>query len=121
MELFDIIILSMDGKDEIALVENPANDRVIGWMPDRNEFLFISDRSGTWDLWAIALDNGKPLGQESLIYTDIGEVEPMGITKNGECFIGFSNRNFNSYILPVNKLTGKPEGKPEIPLAGIYL
>lgn len=115
---FDINILSMNGKGEIALVEHPANDRVLGWMPERNEFLFISDRSGTWDLWAIAVDNGKPLGQERRIYTDIGAVEPMGITKNGECFYGFSNRNFNSYILPVNKLTGKPEGNPEILLAG---
>lgn len=111
---FDINILSMNGKGEIALVEHPANDRVLGWMPERNEFLFISDRSGTWDLWAIAVDNGKPIGQERRLYTDIGEVGPMGITKNGECYFGFSRRNFTTYIAPFNIKTGElqeQEGK----------
>ncbi|MCK4813708.1 MAG: PD40 domain-containing protein, partial [Candidatus Marinimicrobia bacterium] len=114
---FDINILSMDGKGEIALVEHPANDRVMGWMPERNEFLFNSDRSGTWDLWALTVDNGKPIGQERRLYTDIGEVEPMGITKNGECYFGFSRRNFTTYITPFDIKTGElqeQEGKSTI-------
>lgn len=113
----DINLLSMDAKGEVALVENPANDKVLGWMPKGKEFLFISDRSGTWDLWAIAVDNGKPIGQERRLYTDIGEVEPMGITKNGECYFGFSRRNFTTYIATFNIKTGElleQEGKPII-------
>lgn len=115
---FDINILSMNGKGEIALVEHPANDRVLGWMPERNEFLFISDRSGTWDLWAIAVDNGTPFGQERRIYTDIGEVGSMGFTQRGDCYIGFSKRNFNSYIAPINGETGEINEKSGRSLLG---
>jgi len=102
----DINILPLDGGSEISLVNHPANDRVLGWVPGRREFLFISDRSGTWDLWAIPVDDGKPSLPVKRIYSDIGEVEPMGFTEDGNCFVGFSMRNFNMYIVPFNNRTG---------------
>ena len=78
-------------------------------MPGRKEFLFISDRSGTWDLWAIKLDDGKPSGAAIRIYTNIGEVEPMGFTQNGNCYFGFSRQNFYSGIAPFDAETGEIE------------
>jgi len=104
---FDINIFSVDGRGEISIVRHPANDRVLGWVPGRNEFLFISDRSGSSDLWAMPLDDGKPSGLPKRIYTDIGEMEPMGFTQNGDCFVGFSRQNFNTYIAPFNAETGE--------------
>ena len=104
---FDINILPVDGSSEISIVKHPANDRVLGWVPGRKEFLFISDRSGTSDLWALSLDNGKPSGLPERIYTGIGEVEPMGFTQNGDCFVGFSRQNFNTYMAPFNVETGE--------------
>jgi Tol biopolymer transport system component len=108
---FDINLLTMAGDSEISLVKHPANDRVLGWVPGRKEFLFTSDRSGTWDLWAIPVDGGKPSGPEKRIYTDIGEVEPVGFAQNGNCFIGFNRRNFNAYVVPFNAETGELEQK----------
>ena len=115
---FDINILAMDGGSEISIVKHPANDRVLGWIPGRKEFLFISDRSGTWDLWAIPVDDGKPSGPVKRIYTDIGEVQPMGFTQNGDCFFGFSRRNFNTYIAPYNVETGELKEKSGKSLLG---
>lgn len=103
---FDINILLLDGKSEITLIEHPANDRVLGWMPGRKEFLFISDRSGSWDLWAILLEDGETIGMARLVYSDIGEVKPMGFAQNGDCFFGFSRLNFNNYIVPFDTETG---------------
>jgi len=40
----DINIFEVDGGSEISLVSHPANDHVLGWVPGRKEFLFISDR-----------------------------------------------------------------------------
>jgi Tol biopolymer transport system component len=114
----DIKILTADGKFEFPLVTHPANDKVIGWMPGRKVFLFVSDRSGTWDLWALPVINGKPDGEAQRLFTEFGEVAPIGITEKGDCFVGFSKRNFNAYIIPVNKTTGKPDEKSGMPLAG---
>jgi Tol biopolymer transport system component len=107
----DINLLAREGGREISLVKHPANDKVMGWVPGRKEFLFISDRSGTWDLWAVPLDDGKPSGPVKRIYTDIGLVRPMGFTQNGDCFFGFSRRNFNAYIAPFNAETGELKEK----------
>jgi len=118
---FDINLLTMQGGNEISLVKHPANDRTLGWVPGRKEFLFISDRSGTWDLWAIPVDDGKPSGQEKRIYTDIGDVQPVGFTPNGDCFFGFNRRNFNAYVAPFNAETGALEENSGKPLLGSNL
>lgn len=115
---FDINLIPMEGGSEISLVKHPANDRVLGWVPGRKEFLFISDRSGTWDLWAIPVDDGKPSGPVKRIYTDIGEVSPVGFTQNGDCYFGFNRRNFNAYIAPFNAETGKLDEKSAKTLLG---
>ncbi|MCJ7582846.1 MAG: tetratricopeptide repeat protein, partial [Candidatus Aminicenantes bacterium] len=64
----DINIMVMDGGSEISLVKHPSNDRVLGWVPGRKEFLFISDRSGSWDLWAIPVVDGVPSGPSKRLY-----------------------------------------------------
>ncbi len=115
---FDINLLTMEGGSEISLVKHPANDRVLGWVPGRKEFLFLSDRSGTWDLWAIPVDGGKPSGPEKRIYTDIGEIQPVGFVQNGNCFFGFNRRNFNAYIAPFNAETGQLDEKSGKTLLG---
>ncbi|NQT97907.1 MAG: PD40 domain-containing protein [Candidatus Marinimicrobia bacterium] len=98
----DINLLSIDGKNEIPLIKHPAKDKLLGWLPNRNELLFTSDRSGTWDLWAIPVIDGKPSEDAKRIYTDIGEIQPMGFTENGDCYFSFSRRIFNTYIVPFN-------------------
>ena len=115
---FDINLMTMEGVSEISLVKHPANDRVLGWVPGRKEFLFISDRSGTWDLWAIPVDGGKPSGPEKRIYTDIGEVEPVGFVQDGNFYFGFNKRNFNAYLAPFNAETGELKEKSGKTLLG---
>jgi Tol biopolymer transport system component len=118
---FDINLLAVEEVREISLVKHPANDKVIGWVPGRKEFLFISDRSGTWDLWAVPVDEGKPSGPVKRIYTDLGLVQPMGFTQNGDCFFGFNRRNFNAYIAPFNTETGELKEKAGKSLLGSNL
>ena len=115
---FDINLLTAEGGSETSLVKHPANDRVLGWVPGRKEFLFISDRSGTWDLWAIPVDSGKPSGPETRIYTDIGEIEPVGFAQNGDFFFGFNRQNFNASVAPFNAETGELEEKSGKTLLG---
>ena len=117
----DINIIAMEDGSEISLVKHPANDRVLGFVPERKEFLFISDRSGTWDLWAIPVDDGKPSGPAKRIYRNIGEVQPVGFTQNGDCFFGFNRRNFNAYIAPFDAQTGEIKQKSGKTLLGSNL
>ncbi len=110
----NIHLLSADGKSEFPLVTHPAEDKVLGWIPGGKEFLFISNRAGTWDLWSQELEDGKLIDNPKRIYIDIGDVNPIGMTNDGACYFGFSRRNFNTYIVPFNENTGQigqDEGK----------
>ncbi len=103
----DIYLLTANGESDIPLITHPANDMVFGWVPGRKEFLFLSDRSGTWDLWAVTLDETKITGPAKRIYADIGEVVPMGFTQNDKCYFGFVRRNFYTSLAPLNAETGE--------------
>jgi Tol biopolymer transport system component len=115
---FDINLLPVDGGDEIVLVSHPANDKVLGWDPTKDVFLFISDRSGDWDLWALPVHEGNPGGPAKRLYTGIGEVEPMGFRENGDCYFGFSRRNFDASLAPFNSGTGEIQEESGISLEG---
>lgn len=103
----DITLLEIRGGTELPLVKHPADDRVLGWVPGRTELLFISDRSGTWDLWALPMTDGKPSGPEKPVYTGIGQFSLVGFARNGDCFVGFSRRVFNTFVAPFDPETGK--------------
>jgi len=115
---YDINLLPVDGSGEISLISHPANDKVLGWDPKNNVFLFISDRSGDWDLWALPVNEGNPGGPAKRLYTGIGEVEPMGFTENGDCYSGFSKRYFNTSVAPFNSLTGEIQEDSGVSLEG---
>ena len=115
---YDINIIAMEDGSEVSLIKHPANERVLGFVPGRKEFLFLSDRSGTWDLWAVPVDEGKPSGPVKRIYTDIGEVGRVGFTQKGNFFFGFNRRNFNAYIAPFSAETGELKEKSGKSLLG---
>ncbi len=104
---YDISLLNTDGNGEIPLIKHPANDRLLGWVPGRNEILFLSDRSGTQDLWMIQATNGRPQGSPKRIKSDIGQISPMGLTQDGSFYFDISSRLFNTYIATLDLETGK--------------
>jgi WD40 repeat protein len=94
--------MPVDSRNESPIIEHPSTDRLLGWLPGRSELLFISDRSGTRDLWAVPVNKGKQSGSLMRIYADIGEAEPMGFTPSGDCFLGFHRSNYTACIVPFN-------------------
>jgi len=101
----DISMLSVDGKQEIPLVQHPADDRLMGCSADGNWILFISDRTGTWDAWIMPISNGKPQGDPQLMRREIGLIHPMGISRTGSFYYstpGFRNDIFYASIDPIS-------------------
>jgi len=84
----DIFLISIDGKREIPLIKHDADDRLIDWTPDGKSILFISDRTGTYDMWRIHVADGNPQADPELIKKDIGDIQPMGFTQQGSFYYG---------------------------------
>ena len=82
----DIFLISIDGKRENTLVDHSADDRLLDWTPDGKSILFVSDRTGTYDMWRIRVADGNPKGDPELIKKDIGQIRPMGFTQQGSFY-----------------------------------
>jgi len=104
---YDIYLIATDGSGEIPLVEHPANDQLLGWVPDGKDILFASDRTGTFDAYAIQVAGGKPLGEPKLVKSDIGNINPMGFTQKGSFYYSTSKRGNNIYTADLDPETGK--------------
>jgi Tol biopolymer transport system component len=74
-----IYVLAANGSTETEIVKTSGANRSPVWTPDGKHILFTSDRSGKFDLWAIAVQNGKAAGAASLVSAEIGNVEPRGM------------------------------------------
>jgi hypothetical protein len=53
------------------------------WTPDAGTLLYVDGRAGTGDLWMVQLANGRPREAARMVKADIGDVTPMGITREG--------------------------------------
>jgi Tol biopolymer transport system component len=115
---YDIHLMSIDTKEESVLVENPSNDRLLGWIPGRNELLFASDRSNTIDIWAVNTSGEKSTEIPKRILTNIGDIFPMGFTRDGSLYYGINSNIFDSFILPFDQNTGKLSNTPRTALLG---
>jgi Tol biopolymer transport system component len=115
---YDVAMVATDGSGEVPLVEHPANDRVLGWLPGTDKVLFLSDRSGTWDAWALRVEDGTPHGRPWPFKRNIGQVRPMGFTSDGSLFYSITTRRFTTSIAPFDPAAGQIMLDDEEPLIG---
>jgi Tol biopolymer transport system component len=116
---YDIFILSVDSKTELPLIEHPANDRLIGWLPGRSELLFSSDRSGTTDVWAVNTSGNRTFGEPQCILTNIGDIHPNGFTRNGALYFSMTSFLYESFIVPFDNNSGKISSTARKSLPGL--
>jgi len=102
VEKHDIFLFPSDGSQEIPLVKHPAHDFVLCWSLDGKKLVFASDRTGILSVWFIVVIDGKPLGEPKLIKKDIGELNPLGLTKEGAFYYGLRSWMIDVYTAKVD-------------------
>lgn len=102
----DIFLLSLDDSHETTLIQHPAHDYILGWLPDGKKLLFASDRSGSTDAWIIHVDEGKPRGAPILVRRNIGLIRALEITKDGALFYSTPGSLFDIYTASLDSETG---------------
>lgn len=115
---YDINLLAIDGSGEIPIIEHPANDRLLGWVPNREEMLFVSNRTGTHDIWAIEVANGKLKSLPRPVKRNIGQISPKGFTQDGSFYFSIYTRRFTTEVAPFDLKTGKVQEKLSKSLLG---
>ena len=109
----DIHVIAIDGKDDMAAVTHPANDRLLAWSPDGTHLLFASDRSGSNGAWVLAMRAGTPQAEPQLIRANINP-RPLGFTRSGALYYGVADAGSHIYVASADFETGKILSSPTI-------
>jgi Tol biopolymer transport system component len=104
----DVRLMTADGRDEVVVAGHPAKDRLLGWTPDGRSLVFLSDRSGTWDIWTVHITGGKQQGEPELLKKDFGyDTEVLGFAPDGSCYYKTDTPLGGLYNGAVDLETGK--------------
>jgi Tol biopolymer transport system component len=103
----DILLLPLDGGRISALVEHPADDVLIGWSPDSAQVIFTSDRTGSVGIWTVRVSEGKAKGAPEFVRGNLGNIKPLGMTRDGRMYYGISSGSNDIFVASVDPATGK--------------
>lgn len=81
-----IYVLRADGSGESTLVRSSGLNQDPVWTPDGTKIVFTSNRTGSFDLWSVAVHDGKSVGAPVLAKADIGKIQPLGFTRSGSFY-----------------------------------
>lgn len=108
----DISVYDTATEEDSVLVENPAADYVLGWTPDGSGIVFVSDRSGTSDLYVLGIDNGRPRGDPQMLRRDLGINGNFTLSRDGRLFRTDDAGTYDSLTAQVDEQSGKLTGSP---------
>jgi beta-lactamase regulating signal transducer with metallopeptidase domain/Tol biopolymer transport system component len=104
----DVFLMTADGRNEVVVAGHPAEDKLLGWTPDGRSLVFLSDRSGTWDIWTVHITGGKQQGEPELLKKDFGyDSEVLGFAPDGSLYYKTDTRLGGLYNGAVDLETGK--------------
>ena len=115
---YDLFLVATGGGGMVPLVDHPANDRLLGWLPTTEYVLFLSDRSGDWDLWAVRVEDGRPSGDPIALKRGVGNIDALGFTENGSMVFYVYTIRRATAIAPFDAATGQMEVAASEPLLG---
>ena len=79
----DIFVIPAGGGSPVPLTEHRADDKEPRWSPDGRHIVFLSLRHGSWALWGIAVEDGRPSGQPFMILEGMQNTRLSSWSKNG--------------------------------------
>jgi Tol biopolymer transport system component len=102
----DVFLYDTVADRDIPAVSGPANDKVAGWSATGRELLFIRSGASSRDLWSLSVEKGKPQGDPQLIKSDIGNGEPLHLSRSGVLYQWLSRLDINAFIAEFDISTG---------------
>jgi Tol biopolymer transport system component len=115
---YDIGLFDTKDNSETSLVQHPASDRLLGWLPNSDEILFLSDRAGSQDIWAMKIVDGKAMGSPRPVTRDIGQIAPQGLTRDGSLYFSRYTRRFTTCVVSFDMETGAIPAESKMLLLG---
>jgi Tol biopolymer transport system component len=94
-------------------VKHPADDRLLGWLPDGKGILFASDRTGSVSMWFLPISGGKAQGAPEIVKEGVEQIVPMGFTQSGAFYYAQGRQVLDVYVARIDPQTGKISAPPD--------
>jgi Tol biopolymer transport system component len=108
----DVFVLNVSTGEEHVLIEDPADDRMLGWAPEGKHVLFQSDRSGTPGAWLLPVADGKADGTPWLVKPDMWRTSGVGFTRDGRYFYRVTTQRRDVYVAAFDPESRSVVGSP---------
>ena len=106
-ESLDVFLYDVAAGRDIPVVSGPANDRVVGWSPSGRELLFVRSGASGRDVWSVAIENGKPVGEPRLVRKDLGNGEPLHLSRSGVLYQRLFREDADAFVADFDSATGR--------------
>jgi tricorn protease len=94
----DVWIYDTRTGDHMKLTTYPGEDRNPVWAPDENSIYYLSEQSGSFNVWHLALNRGQAAGSpQQITKFEKNPVRFLSTSKNGDLCFGFDGE---IYLLP---------------------
>lgn len=93
----DVWIYDAQTGDHTKLTTYPGEDRNPVWAPDENSIYYLSEQSGSFNVWHLPLNHGQPGTPQQVTKFDKNPVRFLSISNGGDLCFGFDGE---IYVLP---------------------
>jgi len=111
----DIATITADGREPAAVTKDAAVDWNPIWSPDGRYLYFLSDRSGSMNVWRIPVEeqNGKVLGGPEPLTTPASDTAYLSVARDGRR-LAYVQRvvSVNIHRIAFDPRAGKVTGQP---------
>lgn len=103
----DIFEVPIYGGPVTTLINDPANDQVLGFSRDGRRLIFSSDRKGTYGVWAVAFSGDAGQGEPVELAHDLGRASPIGLAQDGKLYYTIATNSVDVYTAEIDVTTGR--------------
>jgi tricorn protease len=93
----DVWIYDAQTGDHTKLTTYPGEDRNPVWAPDENSIFYLSEESGSFNVWHLPLNHGQPGAPQQVTKFEKNPVRFLTISCGGDLCFGFDGE---IYLLP---------------------
>jgi Tol biopolymer transport system component len=105
-----IYVVAADGSRQNVLMKSAGMNRSPIWTPDGRHVIYLSNRSGSLDIWSIEVRDGNAAGVPVLVKSDAGSISPIGFTSSGSYYYGHADGTEDVFLGELDAASGKIRG-----------